>query len=114
MRSSVRVAAVILSLAFSGAAVAGCATDDGDGDGTPVASDPSALGLVSRVDVTSAWLGKDDTVVVHWSVTNQGQVALSLPRWQVPSATIEENIFTVTRDGERVRYYGKLAKLLEP
>jgi peptidyl-Lys metalloendopeptidase len=114
MRSSVRVAAVILSLAFSAASLAGCATDEADGPA--VASDPSALplGLVSHVDVASAWLGKDDRVVVHWSMTNQGEVALSVPHWEVPSATIEENIFTITRDGEPVRYYGKLAKRLEP
>jgi peptidyl-Lys metalloendopeptidase len=111
MRSSLRVAAVFVSLALFGSAM-GCATDDGvPTEGSP--SEPT-LGLVSQVDISSATLGKDDSVVVHWSVTNQGATAVGLPRWQVPSSELEENVFAITRDGEPVRYYGKLVKRMAP
>jgi peptidyl-Lys metalloendopeptidase len=53
-------------------------------------------------------------VVVHWSLTNDGAASVSLPRWQVPSAELEENVFDISRDGVAVRYYGKLAKRAEP
>jgi peptidyl-Lys metalloendopeptidase len=105
MRRIARVVTVACSLAF-----AGCIADAD----TPPEDGSSSTGLTSQVDVARDLLGKDDRVVVHWSVTNQGATTLALPRWQVPSAELEENVFDVTRDGVAVRYYGKLAKRAEP
>jgi peptidyl-Lys metalloendopeptidase len=108
MRSTSRIVTVAGSLVL-----ASCALDGGD---APPAADPPApeLGLVSHVDVASDLLGKDDHVVVHWSLTNEGTTPLALPRWQVPGAELEANVFGVTRDGEPVRYTGKLVKRAAP
>src|SRR5688572_7720843 len=106
MRCIARVVTVACTLAL-----AACVTEGG---APPEESSVEAPGLVSEIEIASDLLGKDDSVVVHWSLTNEGATMVSLPRWQVPSAELEENLFDITRDGVRVRYYGKLAKRAEP
>ncbi|MCE9571700.1 MAG: hypothetical protein K8W52_00950 [Deltaproteobacteria bacterium] len=102
MRISLRGLALGLSLVAYG-----CVSADTD-------SSTAALGLVSSIDVARDTVGSQDGVVVHWSVTNDGSVAVAIPRWRVPSAALEADLFAVTLDGQPVDYIGKLAKRAAP
>ncbi len=100
-------------------ALFGCAAEATDDHGEPAASgDPgqmaTAPGLVSRIEVVNGWLSKDDSLIVRWTMTNEGSETISLSRWQAPSASLEENVFDITLDGKPVRYVGKLVKRPEP
>ncbi len=50
----------------------------------------------------------DGTVEVR--VTNTGQRAARVPRWQLPQEVLQTNLFRVTRDGQPVRYEGAMIK----
>jgi peptidyl-Lys metalloendopeptidase len=97
-------------------ALSACAPDEDDeatpNDGSDVV--PVARGLVSRVELVNDWLGKDDEVVVRWTLVNEGGSTLLVPPWQVPGDTLEANVFDVTREGLPVRYIGKLVKRAAP
>jgi peptidyl-Lys metalloendopeptidase len=48
------------------------------------------------------------------TITNDGTRTLLVPRWQVPGARLEANLFQVTRDGREVDYLGILVKRPAP
>jgi peptidyl-Lys metalloendopeptidase len=74
----------------------------------------SARGLKSRVSVFDERLGKDQDLSVRWTVRNDGTKTAWLPRWQVPSTELEEDLFQVSIGGEEVRYVGKKVKRAAP
>lgn len=70
----------------------------------------SAAGLRATLEVDRAWLGAHDDVVATVTITNDGARPFLLPRWQVPGARLEADLFAVTRDGKPVNYLGILVK----
>ncbi|MCX7894763.1 MAG: M35 family metallo-endopeptidase [Thermoanaerobaculum sp.] len=64
---------------------------------------------MDRVEVRA-----DEPLTLQWSLTNQGDAPLYVLRWQTPLDGIEGNIFAVKRNGEPVRYTGKLIKRPAP
>jgi peptidyl-Lys metalloendopeptidase len=71
-------------------------------------------GLVSQVDVVHNLLGRDDEVVVRWTVRNDGAKTAWLPRWQAPKAELDDDVFQVSLGGQPVRYIGKHVKRRAP
>ncbi|MDQ1347257.1 MAG: peptidyl-Lys metalloendopeptidase [Acidobacteriota bacterium] len=78
------------------------------------AGSASAAGLRATLEVDRAWLGAGDDLVATVTIANDGAQALLLPRWQVPSARLEADLFSVTRDGRPVDYLGILVKRPAP
>ncbi len=78
------------------------------------AGSASAAGLRATLEVDRAWLGAGDDVVATVTIANDGAQTLLLPRWQVPGARLEADLFSVTRDGRPVDYLGILVKRPAP
>ena len=93
MRRS-RLLALVLALATAGSA--------------------SAAGLRATLEVDRAWLGASDDVVAMVTITNDSTRPMVLPRWQVPGARLDANLFEVTLDGKAVDYLGILVKRPAP
>lgn len=74
----------------------------------------SAAGLRATLEVDRAWLGADDDVVAAVTITNNSARTMVVPRWQVPGARLEADLFQVTRDGRPVDYTGILVKRSAP
>ncbi len=71
----------------------------------PVArSNPLRVGLVA----TTAPSGFTGAVEV--TVTNTSNRTARVPKWQLPAASGESELFRVTRDGQPVQYVGKMVK----
>jgi peptidyl-Lys metalloendopeptidase len=68
----------------------------------------------SRLSFDQAWLGENDDVVARVVITNAGDKSVQIPRWQLPSAVLDGNLFKVTRDGAEVTYLGRLVKRAAP
>ena len=51
---------------------------------------------------------------VEVTVTNTSRKTARIPRWQLPSAVAESNLFAITHDGEEVRYEGRMIKRITP
>ena len=62
-----------------------------------------------RVSVMS--LGADTIEVI---VTNTSRKTLRIPKWQLPSAVSESNVFNISRDGREVRFEGRMVKRAAP
>lgn len=58
-----------------------------------------------RVSVNALGNGQVEVIV-----TNTSRKTARIPSWQLPSAAGQANLFAVSRDGEKVRYEGMLAK----
>ncbi|MDC8772312.1 M35 family metallo-endopeptidase [Roseateles albus] len=71
-------------------------------------------GLYVRVSAPTPVLLGDVNVFVNVSVTNGTQAAISVPRWELPSARHDSKLFTVTLDGSPVPYKGRLIKRAAP
>ncbi len=76
---------------------------------TPVAMAAPA-GLAVRVTPMTPVLKGDVDVQVTVSVTNTTREALSVLRWDLPSASHDNALFSIERDGVPVAYTGKLVK----
>lgn len=74
----------------------------------------SAAGLRATLEVDRAWLAADDDVVAAVTITNDSARTMVVPRWQVPEARLEADLFQVTRDGRPVDYLGVLVKRPAP
>lgn len=70
----------------------------------------NAAGLAVELSAAKNWLGPHDDADVRVKITNNGARPVAIPRWNVPRATLDANLFEVTRDGQPVRYLGILAK----
>jgi peptidyl-Lys metalloendopeptidase len=62
-----------------------------------------------RVSVQS--LGQDRVEVV---LTNTSRKTLRIPKWQLPSAAADSNLFRISREGEKVRFHGRMIKRAAP
>ncbi len=69
-----------------------------------------AAGLSTRLQVDRSWLGPHDDVVARVVLTNEGRETLWIPRWQVPKADMDADLFEVVQNGRQVGYVGRLAK----
>lgn len=67
-------------------------------------------GLQVRLSAPQPVLRGDVDVTVAVSVTNTTREAITLMRWELPSAKPESALFRITRDGEAVAYTGPLIK----
>ena len=74
----------------------------------------SAASLRATLEVDRAWLGAQDDVVASVTITNDSARTMVVPRWQVPGARLEADLFQVTRDGQPVDYTGMLVKRPAP
>lgn len=70
--------------------------------------------LSSHLEVDKAWLGEQDDVVVRFTLTNEGSEKARVPAWQTPLRGIDNNLFAVGLNGERVAYTGRLVKRAAP
>lgn len=52
--------------------------------------------------------------VVEVVVTNTSHKTARIPKWQLPSTVAESNLFAISRDGEEVRYEGRMIKRAMP
>jgi peptidyl-Lys metalloendopeptidase len=78
------------------------------------ASAASSDGLYVRLSVPTPVLRGDVNVTVNVSVTNGTQSAISVPRWELPTANHEGQAFRITQDGLPVQYTGRLIKRAAP
>jgi peptidyl-Lys metalloendopeptidase len=62
-----------------------------------------------RVSVQA--LGQDRVEVV---LTNTSRKTLRIPKWQLPSAAADSNLFRISREGEEVRFHGRMIKRAAP
>lgn len=62
-----------------------------------------------RVSVIA--LGEDKVEV---TLTNTSRKTLRIPKWQLPSAVAESNLFRITRDGKEVGFEGAMVKRAVP
>lgn len=58
-----------------------------------------------RVSVMALGGGK-----VEVTVTNTSRKTARIPNWQLPSAAVESNLFAVSRNGEALRFEGRMVK----
>jgi peptidyl-Lys metalloendopeptidase len=72
----------------------------------------AALGTYLTVEKSQ--LTTAGSVNIHFSLVNQGANDLLVLKWKTPLAGIENDLFVVERDGERVPYTGRLVKRAAP
>ncbi len=51
---------------------------------------------------------------VEVTVTNTSRKTARIPKWQLPSTVAESNLFAISRNGEEVRYEGRMVKRAAP
>ena len=73
-----------------------------------------AEGLVAELELGSQWLGAGDDLVATVTLVNRSAETVLVPRWLVPGARLESDLFAVTRDGEPVAYVGRRVKRAAP
>jgi peptidyl-Lys metalloendopeptidase len=86
---------VVLVLGFS--AVAGRAAD-----------------LRAELELSSAWLAAGEDLVASVTITNDSTRTVLVPRWLVPGARLDADLFEVTRGDEAATYLGRLVKRAAP
>ena len=69
------------------------------------AAAPSAPNNPLRVGMYAAGNGQVEVIV-----TNTSRKAARVPRWELPSATLQAKLFQVSVDGKAVQYTGMMAK----
>jgi peptidyl-Lys metalloendopeptidase len=69
-----------------------------------------------RADLTlsATWLGATDDVTATVTIANSSAQTVFVPRWLVPGAQLDADLFAVTRDGQPVTYLGRLVKRAAP
>ena len=88
---------VVTGSAFLVGAIAAAAT----------ASQPANKPNPLRVSMVAS---TDGTGLVELEVTNTSNHTVRMPKWQLPSNDAESKLFSVSLDGEEVRYFGKQVK----
>lgn len=78
--------------------------------GTPVSATAGGRGLAVELEAVKADLTTSEDVLVRFTVRNDGDRGRAVYLWHTPLAEIENDLFLVTRDGERVAYLGYVAK----
>lgn len=79
-----------------------------------VAAASGAFALRAALEVDRAWLAEGDDIVATVTIANDSAQTVLIPRWQVPGARLEADLFSVTRDGQPVAYLGMLVKRPAP
>lgn len=70
--------------------------------------------LRASLELSSARLAAGDRLVATVTLSNPSSRALLVPRWLVPGARLDADLFAVTRNGEPVTYLGRLVKRAAP
>ncbi|MCY7353803.1 MAG: protease [Lysobacter sp.] len=72
----------------------------------PIAkSNPLRVGMVAATAPATGFLG-----AVEVTITNTSNKTARVPKWQLPNASGESELFRITRDGQPVEYVGKMVK----
>lgn len=71
-------------------------------------------GLTPEIQTDKAALGASDDVFVRFTLHNSSSKDLYVLSWQTPLRGIQENIFDIRRDGQKVDYIGRLYKWATP
>ncbi len=79
--------------------------------GSPAFAAPALQG---RLEAKGNAFKTSDDVVVRFVLENKGDASISVLRWQTALHGIDDDIFTVTRNGEPVAYTGRVFKRAEP
>jgi peptidyl-Lys metalloendopeptidase len=74
----------------------------------------AAARLESRIAIDTTSLTTADEVVVNVSLANAGRSTARILRWQTLAFGINDDLFEVTRNGERVAYLGRHVKRPAP
>jgi peptidyl-Lys metalloendopeptidase len=78
------------------------------------AADGGKPGVSISVKPERAALGKSDEVAVVVTMTNTSAATVYLLAWQTPFGAVEAPLFDITRDGQPVRYLGRMVKRAAP
>lgn len=70
--------------------------------------------ITSQLEMDRSWLTGEDDVNVRFSLTNEGDTATTILKWQTPFEGIDDDLFTVARNGEPVTYLGRHIKRPAP
>lgn len=70
--------------------------------------------LTSQIDLDQTWLTNRDDVSVRFTLKNDGAQALSILKWQTPFFGVDDDLFSVGRNGEPVTYLGRHVKRAAP
>ncbi len=74
--------------------------------GTGIApTNPLRVGLIATAAPSSGIFG-----AVEVTITNTSNKTARVPKWQLPAASGESELFRVTRDGQPVEYVGRMVK----
>ena len=71
-------------------------------------------GVTVSVSAAKQSLGKNDDVVVNVTITNTSSTPQYLLKWHTPFGGVEDHLFDVTRDGEKLPYLGRHYKRPAP
>jgi len=72
-------------------------------------ANPLRIGMVADSIGSRAFLG-----TVDFKVTNASRETIKVPYWQLPSGTLQQDLFDVSFNGRAVRYTGPLVKRAAP
>jgi peptidyl-Lys metalloendopeptidase len=70
--------------------------------------------LVTQLEVEEAWLSGNDDVNLRFTLANESAAPVSVLKWQTPFEGVDDDIFTVARNGEKVTYLGRHVKRAAP
>jgi len=93
---------VLLALVFALSALGAAMPAQGGGE------------LVVRLSASQAAFAASQPVLVQVEVSNAGGKAAKVLKWFTPAEEVEEPIFSITRDGQPVRYLGAIYKRPAP
>lgn len=79
-----------------------------------LASRAKVAALVADIELAQGTFTMADEVAVTFSLTNTSEEAIRVLRWETPLQGLSNDLFVVTRDGERVPYIGRLVKWAAP
>jgi peptidyl-Lys metalloendopeptidase len=72
-------------------------------------ANPLRIGMLADSIGNRAFLG-----TVDFRVTNTSRETMMIPSWQLPSGTLQQNLFQVSFNGKPVRYTGPMIKRAAP
>ena len=81
---------------------------------TQGASAKAPMSAIVSLSVDKESFDGSDDVLVHVTITNPNDYPIRILKWFTPLNGIERSLFTVTRNGESVRYIGRQIKRAEP
>ncbi len=70
--------------------------------------------ITSQLEIEQTWLTNQDDVNVRFTLSNEGAEKVSVLKWQTPFEGIDDDLFTVARNGEPVAYLGRHIKRAAP